>query len=145
MFSNRISVCVSKQLQRSIYLSFFQSALLRCWQPFSVMLLVAEYKHSYEVITNSAAATVPSPVARILYLRCCCCLIYLLLTEAEESQSAEVDSAEGDAPLLSNVVSICIKSLLHSPKWMFSADGFSLSLSSTALRTAGRLASEILF
>ena len=109
------------------------------------MLLVAEYKHSYRGITISGAATVPSPVARSRYLRFRCSLIYLLITEAEVSQSADVCSAEGDAPLLSDAVFRCIKSLLHSHNWMSSADGCSLSLSSTALRTVGMLAEEMLF
>ena len=60
------------------------------------------------------------------------------------SQSADVDSAEGDAPLLSDVIFICIKPLLHSHNLMSSADGCCLSLSSTALRTAERLTAEIL-
>ena len=68
------------------------------------MLLVTEYKHSYGGITLSGAATVPSPVARSRYLRLCFSLFYLLITEAEGSQSAEVGSAEGDAPLPSDAV-----------------------------------------
>ena len=63
----------------------------------------------------------------------------------EESQSAEVGSVEGDAPLFSDFIAICIKLLLLSHSSMSSADGCFLSLSSTALRTAGRLAAEILF
>ena len=139
MFSNRIIVCVSQQLQRPIYLSFFQSALLRCWQPFSVMPLVTEYKHSYGGITISGAATVPSPVARSRYLWFCCWLIYILITEAEDSQSADVGSAEGDAPLLSDDVVICIKPLLPNHNLISSADGCLPSLSSTALRTAAEM------
>ena len=72
------------------------------------MPFLSEYKHSYWGITNSGATTVPSPVARIRNLRFCCWLIYLLITEAEGSESAEVGSAEGDAPLLTDDVSICI-------------------------------------
>ena len=68
--------------------------------------LLSEYKHSYREITISGAATVPSQVARSPYLRFCCSLIYLLITEAEVSQSAEVGSAEGDAPLFSDAVVI---------------------------------------
>ena len=110
-----------------------------------MMMFLSEYKHSYGGLTLSGAATVPSPVAHSRYLRfCCCCLIYILITEVEDSQFAEVGSAEGDAPLLSDAVFICIKPLLHSHNSMSSADDFSLSLSSTALRTAGRLAAEIL-
>ena len=72
------------------------------------MPLFPEYKNSYKGLTISGAATVPSPVARSRYLQFCCCLIYFLITEAKESQSAELGSADGDAPLLSDVVSICI-------------------------------------
>ena len=145
MYSNRIFVCVSQQLQRPSLSSFFQSALLRCWQPFSVMPLSPEYKHSYRGITNSGAATPLSPVAYSRYLRFCLSLIYLLITEAEVSQSAEVGSAEGDAALFSDTVSICIKPMLLSLNLMFSAVRCLLSFSSTALRTAGRLAAEIFF
>ena len=60
------------------------------------------------------------------------------------SQSADVGSAEGHAPFLSDAVLICIKPLLHSQNLISSADGFSLSLSSTALRTVGMLAEEML-
>ena len=143
MFSNQIKPCVSQQLQRPSNSNFFQSALLRCWQPFSVMLLFPEYKHSYRGITISGAATVPSPVARSRYLRFCFCLIYLLITEVEDSQSAEIGSAEGDAPLLSDVVSICIKLLLPNHNLIDSS--FSLSLSSTARRKIGRSAAAIFF
>ena len=108
------------------------------------MPLSPEYKHSYIGVSISGTATVPSPVARSRYLRFCCCLIYILITEAEGSQSAEVGSAEGDAPLFSDFIAICIKLLLLSHSSMSSADGCFLSLSSTALRTAGRLAPEIL-
>ena len=104
MFSNRIINCVSQQLRRLSLSSFFQSALLRCWQPFSVMMFLSEYKHSYRGITISGAATVPSPVARSPYFRFCCFLIYFLITEKKVSQSAEVGSAEGDATLLSDAV-----------------------------------------
>ena len=106
--SDRIVRCVSRQLPSESILSYFQSALLRCWQPFSVMALFPKYKHSYRGTTLSGAATAPSRGAHIRYLRFCCCLIYLLITEAEDSQSAEVGSAEGDAPLLSDVVPVCI-------------------------------------
>ena len=111
---------------------------------FSPMLLLAEYKHSYRGISISVAATVPSPVARSRYLRFCFFLIYLLITEAEESESAEVGSAEGDVPLLSYAILPCIKPLLHNHNLMFSAVGCCLSFSSTALRTAGRSAAETL-
>ena len=63
----------------------------------------------------------------------------------EESQSADVGSAEGDAPLFSDFVVPCIKPLLHSSNLMSPADCCSLSFSSTSLRTAGRSAAEILF
>ena len=106
--SDRIVRCVSRQLPSESILSYFQSALVRCWQPFSVMPLSPEYKHSYRGTTLSGAATAPSQGAHIPYLRCSCCLIYFLITEAEDSQSAEVGSAEGDAPLLSDVIPICI-------------------------------------
>ena len=109
------------------------------------MPLFSEYKHSYWGIIFSGAATVPSPVARSRYLRFCWRLIYHLVTEVEDSQSAEVGSAEGDAPLISDAIVPCIKQLLHSNNLMSSAVGCILSLSSTALRTAGRLAAEILF
>ena len=108
------------------------------------MPLFPEYKHSYWGIKFPVAATVPSPVVHIRYLRFCCCLIYILITEVEGSQSAEVGSAEGDAPLFSDFIAICIKLQLLSHSSMSSADGCFLSLSSTALRTAGRLAAEIL-
>ena len=144
VFSNRIKVCVSQQLRRVSISSFFQSALLRYWQPFSVMPLFSEYKHSYKGITITSAATVPSPVARIRYLRFCCRLIYLLITEAEGSEFSDVGSAEGGAPLFSDDVVTCIKQLLHSCKSMSSVVGCLLSLSSTSLRTAGRPAAEIL-
>ena len=111
MISNRIVTCVSQQLQRLSISSFFQSALLRYWQPFSVMPLSSEYKHNYGGISITGAATVPSPVARISYLQFCCHLIYLLITEAEDSQSAEVGSAEGDALLFSDAIPVCIKPL----------------------------------
>ena len=89
-------------------MSFFQSALLRCWQPFSVMLLSTKYKHSYRGITLSGAATVPLPVGRSRYLRLCFSLFYLLITEVEGSESAEVGFYEGDATLLSGVIAPCI-------------------------------------
>ena len=79
-----------------------------CWQPFSVMPLLTKYKHSYRGITISGAATVLSPVVRSRYLRLCFSLIYLLITEAEVNQSAEVGSAEGDAPLFSEAIVPCI-------------------------------------
>ena len=109
------------------------------------MPLSPEYKHSYREITISGAATVPSPVARSRYLRFCCSLIYHLITEIEVNQFSDVGSVEGDAPLLTDVIFNCIKPLLHSRNMISSADGCCLSLSSTALRTAGRLAAEILF
>ena len=105
---NRIAVCVSQQLQRSSNSSFFQFALLRCWQPLSVMTLLAKYKQSYRGITFAGVATLPSRVAYSRYLRFCCRLIYTLITEVEESQSADVCLTEGDAPLFPNAVSICI-------------------------------------
>ena len=89
-------------------MSFFQSALLRFWQPRSVISLLPEYKHSYRGITFSGAAILLWPVARSPYLRFYFFLIYLLITEAEDSQSADVDSAEGDAPLFSDAVVTCI-------------------------------------
>ena len=108
VFPNRIAVCVSQQLQRSSNSSFFQSALLRCWQPFSVMLLSTKYTHSYRGITISGAATVPSPDAHSLYLRFCCFLIYFLITEKKVSQSAEIGSTEGDAPFFSDAFVFCV-------------------------------------
>ena len=60
------------------------------------------------------------------------------------SNSAEVGSAEGDAPLLSDAIVPCIKPQLLIHNLISSADDCSLSLSSTALRTAERLAAEIL-
>ena len=60
------------------------------------------------------------------------------------SQSADVDSAEGDTPLFSDVIFNCIKPLLHSHNLMFSAVICLSSFSSTSLRTAGMLAAEIL-
>ena len=72
------------------------------------MPLSPEYKHSYGGISISGAATDPSPVVHSRYLRFCFSLIYLLITETEVSQSVEVGSAEGDAPLFSDAVSICI-------------------------------------
>ena len=72
------------------------------------MSLAAEYKHSYKGLNISGAATVPSPVARNRYLRFCCRLIYILITEAQDSQSAEVGSAEGDASFLSYAFVPCI-------------------------------------
>ena len=61
------------------------------------------------------------------------------------SQSADLCSAEGNAPLLSDAIAICIQIQLHSQKSMSSAVRCLLSLSSTSLRTAGRLAAEIHF
>ena len=144
MFSDRIVVCVCQQLQRSSYLSFFHSALLRCWQPFSVMPLLTKYKHSYWGLSISGMATVPSTVVRSRYLRFCCYLFYILITEVEVSQSADVGSAEGHAALPSDAASICIKPLLHIINLMSSADGCLFSLPSTSLKTARRLAPEIL-
>ena len=144
--SNWIIHCVSQQLLRPIYMSFFHSALLSCWQPFSVMPLSSKYTRSYWGITISGAATVPSLVACSLYLRfCCCCLIYLLITEVEVSQSAEVGSAEGNAPLPFDAISFCIKALLHRYNLISSAVYCFLSLSPISLRTAGKLATKILF
>ena len=126
-------------------MSFFQSVLLRCWQPFSVMPLLSEYKHSYREITISGAATVPSRVVCSPYLRFCCHLIYILVTEVEQSQSVNVGSAEGDAPLLSDAVAICIKLQLHSQNEMYSAVFCFPSFFSPSLRTAARLPAETLF
>ena len=89
-------------------MSFFQSALLRLWQPFSVMPLLPEYKHSYRGITISGAATLPSLVACSRYLRFYCNLIYLLITEDELNQSAEIGSTEGDAPFFSDAFVFCV-------------------------------------
>ena len=108
MFPNRIVICVDQQLQRPSVMSFFQSALVRLLQPFSVIPLLTEYKRSYRGLTISGAATFPSPVTHNRYLRFCCRLSYLLITEVKDSQFAELGSAEGDAPLFSNFVSICI-------------------------------------
>ena len=72
------------------------------------MPFLSEYKYSYRGATISGAATVPSPVVRSLYLRRCYRLIYILITEDEDNESAEVVLAEGDAPLLSDAVVICI-------------------------------------
>ena len=107
------------------------------------MSLAAEYKHSYWGITISGTATVPLPVTRNRYLRFCFGLIYLLITEAEESQSANVGWTEGHAPLLTDAIPPCIKQLLHRYNLNSSADGCCLSLPSTSLRTAGRSAAEI--
>ena len=108
------------------------------------MRLSPKYKHSYRGLSLSGAATVPSPVARIPYLRFCCCLIYLLITEAKESESVEVGSTDGDATLLSDVISVCIKPLILIHNLISSAVRCLLSLLSTSLRTVGRLAAEIL-
>ena len=59
------------------------------------------------------------------------------------SQSAEVDSSEGDAPLIFNAVVNCILPYLHNHNCISSADGCLLSLSTTYLRTAGKSAAEI--
>ena len=72
------------------------------------MPFLSEYKYRSRGITISGAATVPLRVVRSPYLRFCCCLIYLLITEAEDNESAELSSAEGDAPLLSDAVVPCI-------------------------------------
>ena len=106
------------------------------------MPLSPEYKHSYEEIILSDAATVPSPVARSRYLRFCCRLIYILITETEVSQSAEVGSAEGDAFLLSDAVVICIQFQLPNQNLIYCP--FSASLSSTSRRRKGRSAAAIL-
>ena len=144
VFSYRIKLCVSQQVQRSSLLSVFQSALLRFWQPPSVISLLPEYKHSYREITFSGAPTAPSPVARSPYLRFYFFLIQLFITEAEVSQSANVGLTEDGAPLLSDPVSICIKQELHNNNSIFSSVRCSPSLFSTSLRTAGMLAAEIL-
>ena len=70
---------------------------------------MSEYQHSYRGVYLSGATIFPSRVAHSHYLRFCCYLIYLLITEAEESQSAEVGSADGNAALLSDAVIPCIK------------------------------------
>ena len=69
------------------------------------MPLLTKYEQSYGGKTLSGAAIFPSQVARSLYLRCRYCLIYFYITEVEKSQSAEIGSAESDAPLLSNDIS----------------------------------------
>ena len=124
-------------------MSFFQSALLRRMQPFSVILLLTKYKHSYRDLTFSATATVPSRDVHIPYLRWHCNLIYLLTTEAEVNQSADVGSAEGDAPLFPNAIVIYIYPQLPSYNLIYCS--FSSSLSSTARRRRGRSAATILF
>ena len=68
------------------------------------MPLLSEYQYSYRGLIISGAATVPSPVARSPYLRFCCGLIYILITEADQSQSTELSSAEGHATILSDAV-----------------------------------------
>ena len=108
MFTNRIVPCVSQQLHKYSVSSFFQSALPRCWQPFSVISLYPKYKLIYEGISISGTATLPSLSVHNRYLRFCYVLIYPLITKVEVSQSAEVYSAEGDTSLLSDVVSICV-------------------------------------
>ena len=77
------------------------------------------------------------------YLRLCCRLIYILITEAEVSQSADVGSAEGDAPLPSDAIAPFVKPLLPSHNFISSVV-CSPSFFSTFLRTAGRLEAEIL-
>ena len=104
MLTNPIYPCVNQQLQRPSNLSFFHSALLRFWQPFSVILLSSNYKHSYREISIAGAATFLARVVHSRYLRYCYGLIYYLITEAEVIQSADVGSAEGNAPLPSDVV-----------------------------------------
>ena len=68
------------------------------------MPLLSEYKYSYWGVSIKGTATFHSRVARSRYLRFRCWLIYLLITEDEDSQSAEVGSAEGDAPFASDAV-----------------------------------------
>ena len=87
---------------------FFQSALLRYLQPFSVMPLSTKCKHNYRDKTISGAATLLSLVSHSPYLRFCCRLFYFLITEAEENQSADVGFAESDTPLFPDGVPICI-------------------------------------
>ena len=139
-----LSTASSQYLPRLRISSFFQSALLRQLQPFSVMLFSPEYNHSYWGVAFSGAATVPSRVVRSLYLRFCCCLIYILITEAEVFQSANVGLAEGDTPLLFNAVVPCIKRELQSNNLISSAVVCLSSFFSTSQRTAERLEVEIL-
>ena len=141
VFSNRILVCVSKQLRRLSASSYFQSALVKLRQPFSVMSLMSECRHSYWGITFLGAASFPSPVARNPYLWYSFSLTYLLITEVEKSQLAEVGSAEDLATLLSDAIVHCIYPLLLSHKCM-SPTCF-LSFPSTSLRTTGRSSAEI--
>ena len=72
------------------------------------MQLLTKYKHNYRGLIISGAAKVLSRVVSSLYLLFCCRLIYNLITEADQSQSAYVGLTEGDAPLLSDAVVICI-------------------------------------
>ena len=89
-------------------MSLFQTALLRWLQPFSVMPLLSEYKHSYWGINISVGANFPSRAVDSRYLRLCFRLIYILITEVKISQTADVGFAEGDTPLLSDVAVDCI-------------------------------------
>ena len=68
------------------------------------MLFFPEYKNSYKGVSILGMATVPLKGVRSPYLRFCLCLIYIVITEVEESQSADVGFAEGDAPLPSDAV-----------------------------------------
>ena len=86
------------------------------------------------------AATFPSPVARNLSLRFCCLLIYILITDTKVDEFAELSFSEGDAPLFSNVIVICIKTLLLSNNLISSAVDCLLSWFTIPLRTAGKLA-----
>ena len=88
----------------------------------------------------SGAATVPSRGVHSPYLRCSCRLVSLLITEVEGSQSAEVGSTKGNAPLFSDSLALvpCIQPLLPSHNYISSAVPCFLSLFSTSLRTAGR-------
>ena len=61
------------------------------------------------------------------------------------SQSAEVGSAEGDAPLFSDAVFTYVQSLLPSHNRISSAALCLLSFVLTSLRNPGRLAAEIFF
>ena len=72
------------------------------------MSLSAEYNYSYRAIGVAGETILPSPFARNPYLWCSWSLFYFLVTEAEESQIAEVGSADGYAPNLSDTIVICI-------------------------------------
>ena len=137
--------CVSQQLPRPSYSSFFQSALLRCWQPRSLMAFPTKYKHTYRGLTLSGATTVPLSVVHSPYFRFCCRLTYILITETKDSQSEKVDSAEDHTSLFFDDILICIQPLLPNHNSMFSAVCCLLSLPSISLRTVGMLAAEIFF